>query len=472
VRNKTRTRNSHIVRRISYAIEQLEAAKDKPWLDNKNLNDFLKSCGHQARKLDRRDLGYLFFDLARRLSPKDTFSAIDAAIELRDSGKVRAALQRLDKILLADPRNSLALHEKGVCFYVRGDAPKAKEFFRKVVELNPSHNFAWRNLLNTSIATQQYDESAALIGRLRDTGKLGGNTLDIFEQLIVFLKSHGPEISNITDQNDLHVTRSNNFQERAANVVAKIGTAVAERKPFSLIRLGDGEGALLARSTYPDAEQFDKLLTTNRTDFLMRWFGTHAGEPTKSIETLTRDLRTAIDDADIVGIPEGGWWRRELRLASTRGLPSLGAVLLHARTLSADRLCHHEINRLLDRNGNLDTVLSGHKRPIAVIGPHPGIDTYVRERFLVPDVRAIRIPARQADLASLPYGRDERCHYPDVFAEVCDAIAELPDNSICLVGAGPLGKIYCARAKAHGHIAIDLGSVFDTWIGVSPRFYV
>lgn len=472
MRNKTRARNTHLVRRLTFAIEQLEAAKDKPWLDNKNLHDFLKSCGQQARRLDRRDLGYLFFDLARRLSPKDTFAAIDAAIELRDSGKVRKALQRLDRLLLADPQNSFALHEKGVCFYVSGDVPKAREYFHKVVELNPGHDYAWMNLLRTSIAMQQYDESAALIGRLRENGKIDGKGLDMFEQLIVFLKSHGWEISSIACQNDRQVTRSDNFQQLSTNVVAAIGTAIAERKPYALIRLGDGEGALLASSTYADAPDFDALLTANRTEFLVRWFGKHARQATESVAALTGDLRTAIDDADIVGIPDGQWWRRELRLASTRGLPSLGAVLLHARTASPSQFCHHQINQVLDRYGGLDTLLNGRKNPIVVIGPHPGIDTYVRERFLAPDVRSIRIPARQADLASLPYGRDERPHYPDVFEEVCDAIAELPENSICLVGAGPLGKIYCARAKAHGHIAIDLGSVLDTWIGVSARFYV
>jgi tetratricopeptide (TPR) repeat protein len=375
-------------------------------------------------------------------------------------------------VLLTDPQNSFALHEKGVCFYVSGDVPKAKEFFHKVVELNPGHDYAWMNLLRTSIAMQQYDESAALIDRLRENGRIPSKGLDMVEQLIVFLKSHGPEISDVACQNDRQITRSDNFQELSANVAASIGAAIAERKPFSLIRLGDGEGALLANSTYSDAPQFDELLTNNRTEFLARWFGAHAGHATEAIEALTGDLRTAIDEADIVGIPDGQWWRRELRLASTRGLPSLGAVLLYARTVSADRLCHHQINQVLDRYGGLETLLNGHKNPIVVIGPHPGIDTYVRERFLVHDVRSIQVPARQADLASLPYSRDARCHYPVVFEEVCDAIAELPDNSICLVGAGPLGKIYCARAKAHGHIAIDLGSVLDTWIGVSARFYV
>jgi tetratricopeptide (TPR) repeat protein len=465
-------RNAHLARRLTFALEQLESAKDKPWLDNKLLHDFLKSCGHQARRLDRRDLGYLFFDLARRISPKDTFCAIDAAIELRDSGKVRPALQRLDKLLETDPSNPFALHEKGVCFYVSGNVVEAKDHFRKTVELNPGHQYAWMNLLKSTIALQQYDESAALLDRLREIPNINGQWLDMLHQLIVFLNDHGPEISKIACRNDQTITKSDNFEELSANIAERIRAAIAAREPFALVRLGDGEGSLLATSIFADVPHYDQLLINNRTDFLVRWFGLNAGHAAKCIEALTGDLRRAINEADLVGIPDGQWWQRELRLASMRGLPSLGAVLLHTKSLDEDRLCHHQINQALNRYGGLETILSDDKRPVVIIGPHPGIETYVRKKFLVQNVNSIRVPARQADLAALPYRRDQRCHYPVVYTEVCRAIEDLPEPSICLVGAGSLGKIYCAKAKANGHVAIDLGSVFDSWIGVSTRFYV
>jgi tetratricopeptide (TPR) repeat protein len=469
--DKTRAQNLRYAKRLSYSIDQLASSADKAWLEDKGLCEFLKASGERARRLDRRDLGYFFFDLARRLSPEDTWAEINACIELRDTGKVRVAARRLDRILAAQPQNQFALHEKGVCFLISGEPWKAMEIFRTVVELDPKHIFAWQNLLSTTIATGRFDEAAGFIERLRQVEQIDRGTLLRFEQLISFLENHGPEITEISNRNDLQVTKNDNFPELSTDIATRIGAAIDARRPFSLIRLGDGEGALLAHSTYPDAGGLEALLSANRDDFFARWFGVDAGQATQSIEALVRVLRETIADADLMGVPDGTWWRRELGLASPRGLPSLGTIFVHTRDFGPERLCHHQINHALNEFGGLDKLLTGAKNPIVVIGPHPELDTYVMKRFQATDVRSIRVPARQADVQSLPYRRDNRRHYPEVFEEVCATIASLPAGSICLVGAGPLGKIYCGKAKAHGHVAIDLGSVLDGWIGVTTRFY-
>lgn len=474
MRNKTRIRNSHIVRRISYAIERLDAARagDRPWLEHKGLVEFLLTSGYDARKLGRRDLAYLFFDLARRLSPKNALAEIDACIELRDAGKVGPATGRLDRVLAMEPENTLALHEKGVGLFISGEVEKAHAVFEQVVALNHRHHYAWINLLRTSIATERFDKCSDLIEHIGGMDRVDRKALASLTALIAFLERHGAEITTISEDNDRRMISTADSAAVTASVVDPIRAAIAERRPFSLIRLGDGEGALLARSVFTDPTQFEDLLTANREEFLGLWFGANAHRAAQSVETLVGDLRAAIDDADLVCIPDKSGWQRELRLASPRGVPSLGAILSHTRNWSAKRLCPQIIHLALDQSGKIDVILKGLTNPIVVIGPHPGIDAYVQKRFLTPNVRAIRIPARQADLPALSYPRDERRHFPEVFEEVCETISALPQGSICLVGAGPLGKIYCARAKAHGHVAIDLGAVLDNWMNIKSRYHV
>jgi len=472
--NKADVLNPLLVQRLVHALQRLESADadSSRWLKNRSLHEFLNTCGLRSRDLGRRDLGYLFFDLAHRLSPGNAWYAINAAIELRDQGKVRVASGKLDGVLAKEPENPLALHEKAVCLMLSGETHKASQMLRRVVELDPKHRFAWMNLVKCSVATLRFDESAALIGDLRKSAVVDGGMLNLLEQLIVFVRRYHQEIANVVVEKDRR-TASGSFQDLSSRIASEVIAALDDRRPFSLIRLGDGEGALLASAVFnaeADAD-FDALLEFNRRDFLSRWFGVNADHVAKSISLVTRSLCEAVESADSLGAPDQRWWTREMALADSRGLPSLGAVFLYVRTLDSGRLCHHQINHALNEFGGLDAILTGRKNPIVVIGPHPGLEDYVRTRFCVEDVRAIRIPVRQADLPSLDYRQDQRRHFPDVYNEVCKLLEDLPAGCICLVGAGPLGKIYCSIAKKHGHVAIDLGSVMDKWANLKTRHY-
>ncbi len=52
--------------------------------------------------------------------------------------------------------------------------------------------------------------------------------------------------------------------------------------------------------------------------------------------------------------------------------------------------------------------------------------------------------------------------------EIPDLMARAP-GLVVLVGAGLLGKLYCARVKALGGIALDVGSMLDVWAGLKTR---
>lgn len=60
-------------------------------------------------------------------------------------------------------------------------------------------------------------------------------------------------------------------------------------------------------------------------------------------------------------------------------------------------------------------------------------------------------------------------HYPDVYAEVLDAINPPEPGTIYVVAAGILSKGYCTAIKERGGIGIDVGSIADVWMNVKSR---
>ncbi|RKX65082.1 MAG: hypothetical protein DRP42_05360, partial [Tenericutes bacterium] len=74
---------------------------------------------------------------------------------------------------------------------------------------------------------------------------------------------------------------------------------------------------------------------------------------------------------------------------------------------------------------------------------------------------------------------------PDMFQEIApeevnpDYIEQLEDilnrqlvdfpGMLYLVGGGLYGKLYCQLIKSQGGIALDLGSLFDAWLGIPSR---
>lgn len=61
-------------------------------------------------------------------------------------------------------------------------------------------------------------------------------------------------------------------------------------------------------------------------------------------------------------------------------------------------------------------------------------------------------------------------HFTTVFERVKQQIAsDIQPGDVVLVGAGILGKVYCSLAKDQGAVALDLGSLFDAWAGLTTR---
>lgn len=229
-------------------------------------------------------------------------------------------------------------------------------------------------------------------------------------------------------------------------VVHAIETALAEGLGFSLIRLGDGEGAMLS---YAAPHMKDEIAFC-----LSVWFG--EGEiPSVERGVMAARLREAIAGATILGLP-----RRSQLQISMRYHEVFGAVdELVGRT--PPLVCDMAMHFYLQWSGALGRILRQARR-VTLIGC----------RDVAKDIAGIFGGEVQGWLvrgeAAFP-GAVDTPHWPEGFYRMRGRIERLGEGDLLLVGAGVLGKFYCEAARRRGAVALDLGSVFDGWQAVPSR---
>ena len=76
------------------------------------------------------------------------------------------------------------------------------------------------------------------------------------------------------------------------------------------------------------------------------------------------------------------------------------------------------------------------------------------------NVSFIKVPGHYTWRGENGYGQ-----FPKLYKYVEEKIFSMPEFSgkLFLVGAGIFGKYYCALIKSMGGVALDVGSVFDSW---------
>jgi len=235
----------------------------------------------------------------------------------------------------------------------------------------------------------------------------------------------------------------------------KMGTAawVADRAVdclrsqtgFSMIRLGDGEGRLLAWPDRISRQMLDKRL--------VYWFG-HADVTELSILGLQAILLAAIQQANVIGVVRKGrdHWAR---------LP-WGYVQQLGRDY-AEGLCAANVHRALWDEGLLDHVIAACDRIVVVTCRD--VVHLLQERYSR-DVLWVAVPA-EAQL----HGR--ATDHIKQFSQIERTVANHSGPGVLvLVGAGVLGKAYAVMAAYHGAVALDIGSVFDGWAQVVSRSYL
>ncbi|HEX3431042.1 MAG TPA: hypothetical protein VHT03_09155 [Rhizomicrobium sp.] len=275
--------------------------------------------------------------------------------------------------------------------------------------------------------------------------------------------------------NSVFDTDISSAQRRA--FVALVRKRLRDGRAFSFVRLGDGEAAclpyepLLSSFAIPDARDRERI-----------WWGRPLEGQLRS--QIYPRLARAMFDADCIGIPAVSRFVRELRLQRDDTLQTtltgrgLRAVLNCAENWEKLRSpgmpppvftsCHvHQDLELWNCYGELfDGVAE-----IVLVSCHEELGEWIHDRFGLKIAGQILLPP---DRVTGPFvsSKTGDLALPAMLDEAIGELADLPRNRLVLVGAGLLGKLLVGEARARGGIALDLGSIFDHWLGFRTRSYL
>jgi hypothetical protein len=262
-------------------------------------------------------------------------------------------------------------------------------------------------------------------------------------------------------------------------IIESIRRSATEGKPLSLIRLGDGEGIVLSLDD-------DTWLQD------LAYLHGHWGAERVTLGALAEakdDLEAAVRGADIIGIrsdivdvsvPDDllenvgseirdfvishfhlrADERDRLSTIAARRLALVHRVLSQVDWSTDQRFCSAWIHWELLATGALSEMLD-EARHVGLVTARPELEHMVARRFDV-RVSSVLVPDKVVE------GAEPGSHVPDRYREVRSEL-RFPEGTLVLVGAGIPGKAYCQWLKESGCVAIDVGSVFDAWIGKASR---
>ena len=261
----------------------------------------------------------------------------------------------------------------------------------------------------------------------------------------------------------------------------KIREAVEARIPFSFIRIGDGEGLLLSLSERSWIQD-------------IQYLSSHFGWTQVTFGDLLRlrdSLRKVLNSANLLGIREdilscrldpelvngsSESLEREVKARFAlrpvdRYLPAAGCRRLALTNLALAELDRSPDSAFTSAWAHWDFLLSGDlyrllqtQGEIGLITCHGSVAALIETLFPLKVVQ-YQVPDMFADdEAKIP-----GAHFPQRFDSLRSELHVDRPGMVFLVGAGICGKVYCHWIKERGGIALDMGSVLDTWIGIASR---
>jgi hypothetical protein len=242
---------------------------------------------------------------------------------------------------------------------------------------------------------------------------------------------------------------------------------IVARRPLSLIRLGDGEGRFLLsrRADLRGPLRPDEAQAIVRLMWSI-WFGSDIGEAEARLDEIVRAFEVAVAGADLLGLS-----RAERLAVDDVNFGYLAVVEHFAAGLTAradrrivDSLCNVELDRadpfLADLLQGLDF--------LGVIGPHPDLALRLQAQLGIGHVVSYDIPG-EGRLGRAREAGDRGRHFPEIYDRLMAELTVPHPGAVFLVAGGLLGKIYCARIRDLGGIALDIGAVADAWMGYNTR---
>lgn len=229
-------------------------------------------------------------------------------------------------------------------------------------------------------------------------------------------------------------------------ILTELDNCIKNKKPFSLIRFGDGGIKFLESIIYNRNQQrFLEILDKE-------------GIPYNKVYPIFHLWGKFATEANFIDSPEiyftDKFWPRFTEQKRMRVLPTIKdwKKIYQNAGFDNDRFCNPEVNflMLIERNDcpNLIDVIKNKK--VRSITDHQVIN---------------KLLSKFCDSSLLEISGWYQNQFVNSFRNVTKEIKrDAKKYDLWLVGAGELGRVYTGLIKKHGGRAIDIGSVFDCWI--------
>ena len=241
-------------------------------------------------------------------------------------------------------------------------------------------------------------------------------------------------------------TTAKDISEIAINCL-KTGT------PMSHLRCGDGEVIMMNYKT------MRKAFSRKSTD----QFGYVVDD--NVAENIKKSIEFSILNSDILGVPED----RHVNTDESNNWKLLckeyEMVFADAgRNLSDAKCCSIDSHFQLLLNNDLDKIIESVNN-ITIITCRDISELFLHKHLHIRNIELLQIPPQQ---------KYEVNPTKSVFFRTHDEIVEkiISKNrrgELCIFGAGVGGKDFGAHFKLAGGVSIDMGSVFDFWVGKQTR---
>ena len=248
--------------------------------------------------------------------------------------------------------------------------------------------------------------------------------------------------------------------EQRADLQAKITSALIEKRPLSLLRLGDGEAYPFPA---PELEGIEPAIFQKDNENFERSylrFGTSA-DPARARQALISDFRQAVSRCDILGFPSvyriirnlppphSRYGLRRNQRAFLRILSALGECIPVGGKLFTEERCHR-IRGAIDEPFVLR--LADKARSVVLVSSWPEIQS--------------RFSTQSSLIAVTP----KKATLYEAYPKIIERIRELSGpGTLVLIGAGVPAKIMADQAREAGAVALDVGSLMDYMVGHKTR---
>ncbi|HEX3652686.1 MAG TPA: tetratricopeptide repeat protein [Rhizomicrobium sp.] len=245
--------------------------------------------------------------------------------------------------------------------------------------------------------------------------------------------------------------------------------------PFSFIRLGDGEANALH---YPLrlAEHFD----SDAAEREKVWWGRTLDSDTRA--QLATRVRCAIENADAIGVPTRSRLLRDVRLdggpalarrKSGRGLISVMGALEEATangSLAGKIVTSAHVHQDMERWNIYGELFDG-VSAVVLVSCHAALPDELMRRFGLRTAKHVLMPPGDAMLEMQHRALTDNEVPPASLNRALADLGDWPRGRMVLIGAGYAGKVIVDEARRRGGVALDLGSIFDGWLGHHTRSY-